>query len=117
MVNRSRHTFTIYHLPFTIWLMKRLPLIIGILLLLCSSIDAQSPTQTPRPDVGDFVKGGLYINSFFNFSFNYPKDWVVHGDETKEYLRELGKEKTTKSGVLAEETADVALKNTYNLLT
>ena len=97
-----------YHL-----LMKRVPLVIGILLLLCSSINAQAE----RPDVGDFVKDGLYVNSFFNFQFNYPKDWVVHGEATNERLREIGKEKTTKSGALSEASVDVALKNTYNLLT
>ena len=94
-------------------LMKHLSLVTAILLLLCFSSSAQ---QTPAPDDGA-VKDGVYTNTFFGFNFTYPKDWVVHGEATNARIKELGKEKTTKSGALSEESAEVMFKNTYQLLT
>lgn len=92
--------------------MKRAPLVAAIFLLLCVSANAQ--TDPPDPGV---VKDGVYTNTFFGFSYEFPKGWVVHGEATNERIREIGKEKTSKSGALSEESVEVAMKNTYNLLT
>jgi len=91
--------------------MKRVPLTISIILLLCSYANAQS-----QVDLG-VTHDGMYINSGFGFSFKYPKDWVVHGAETNERIRELGKEKVAESGAVSKSSLDVALKTTYQLLT
>jgi hypothetical protein len=91
--------------------MKRVSLLIPILLLLCSYVQAQSEV-----DLG-VVKDGTYVNRTFGFTFKYPTDWVVHGEATKERIRELGKEKITESGAASKATVEVSMKNTYYLLT
>jgi len=92
-------------------LMKRVPLAISIILLLCSYANAQ--VEVDRGVTHD----GLYTNSGFRFSFKYPKDWVVHGEATNERIREIGKEKIAESGAASKSTLDVAMNNTYQLLT
>ena len=91
--------------------MKRIPLTLSIILLLCCYANAQSQVEH-----GGVVSEGLYINSDFGFSYKFPKDWVVHGDATKERIREIGREKAEESGV-SKASIEVALKNTYQLLT
>jgi hypothetical protein len=92
-------------------LMKRFPLIIATILLLCCYANAQSTV-----DLGT-VRDGIYINNGFGFSFKYPKDWVVHGEATKERIKEIGKERVTEAGALSKPSAEVAMNNTYQLLT
>ena len=70
--------------------MKRVPLTIPFILLVCCYANAQS--QVNR----GFVKDGVYINPGFGFSLKYPKDWVVHGDATNERIKQLGKEKIAR---------------------
>ena len=94
-----------YYLP-----MKRVPLTIPIILLLCFCTKAQSEV-----DFG-VTHDGEYVNSGFGFTFKYPKDWVVHGEATNERIRELGREKIAESGT-SKTSVDVALKYTYQLLT
>lgn len=91
--------------------MKRFPFIISIILLLCCYANAQ--TTVDRGTTND----GTYINNQFGFSFKYPKDWTVHGEETNERIREIGKEKITESGALSKTNAEVSLNNTHYLLT
>src|ERR1044071_6105577 len=92
-------------------LMKRVPLLISIILLLCFSAGPQSPLD---PGV---VKDGTYSNADLGFSFTYPKGWVVHGEATKERILEIGREKIAESGAAPKPAVEVALKNTYQLLT
>ncbi len=91
--------------------MKRLPLAIPIILLLCVYANGQSPV-----DLGA-THDGVYTNRGFGFSFKYPQDWVVHGEATNERIRELGSEKMEESGALSRASMEVAQKNTYHLLT
>src|ERR1044072_680865 len=90
--------------------MKRVPLTIVFLLLLCFCAKAQTEPA------GGSAKDGVYTNSFFGFTFKCPQDWVVHGEATNERIRELGKEKIAESGT-SRASVEVALKNTYQLLT
>lgn len=92
-------------------LMKRVPLTIFIILLLCFYANAQSALDSGT------VNDGLYINRGLRFSFKYPKDWVVHGAATNERIRELGKEKIAESGALSRSSVETALQTTYQLLT
>jgi hypothetical protein len=91
--------------------MKRYPLLLPIILLLCCGANAQS--QVERGSARD----GVYINRVLGFSFKYPKDWVVHNKATEERIRALGKQKLTNSGAISKETAEVSEKNTQYLLT
>jgi len=90
--------------------MKRFPLTISIILLLCFYANAQSDVEQ------GVVHDGEYTNPALSFSFKFPKDWVVHGEATNERIRELGKEKIAESGA-SKASTEVALKNTYQLLT
>ena len=86
--------------------MKHSLLALTILLLLCFSAYA----QTKSPDNG-LVKNGDYYNTYFNFAFTYPKDWVVHEQATNERIHERALEEAAKTGNLAQQ------KNTHILLT
>ena len=90
--------------------MKRILLTIPIVLLLCICANAQV-----KIDYGT-VHDGIYINPGFGFRFEYPKDWVVHGEATNERIREIGKEKAVESGA-PKASLEVAMKSTYQLLT
>ena len=92
-------------------LMKRFPLAILIILLLCCYANAQSELDRST------VRDGVYTNFAFGFTFKYPKDWVVHGEATNERIRQIGKERIVESGALPKATAEVAVSNTYQLLT
>ena len=63
------------------------------------------------------IKDHVYSNRFFNFTYTYPQNWVVHGEPTNQHLREVGKQRITTSGALTAEESDLALKNTFQLLT
>ena len=90
--------------------MKRIPLIISLILLLCFYANAQSEVDR------GVIQDGVYTNPDFGFTFNFPKDWTVHGKATNERIRELGKEKAAESGA-SKPSLDVAMNNTYQLLT
>ena len=91
--------------------MKRIPLTISIILLLCCYANAQS--QVDR----GLVKDGTYINNGFGFTYTYPKDWTVHGDATNERIKEAGKEEIVASGALSKGSVEASMKNTHYLLT
>ena len=91
--------------------MKRVPLTTSIILLLCFYANAQSGVDR------GITHEGMYSNPALGFSFKYPKDWVVHGEATNKHIRELGKEKVAESGALSKPSLEVALNNTYHLLT
>ena len=90
--------------------MKRVSLTLPIILLLCFYANAQSDIDR------GVIHDGTYTNGSFGFTFKYPKDWVVHGEATNERIREIGKEKIEEAGT-SKASAEVALKNTYQLLT
>jgi hypothetical protein len=92
-------------------LMKRIPLTISIILLLCFYANAQS-----RFDRG-FVHDGTYTNFGLNFTNTYPKDWTVHGEATNERIKEVGKEELVESGAVSSASAEASLKNTHYLVT
>jgi hypothetical protein len=86
--------------------MKISSLVVTVLLLLCFSAQA----QTSFPDDAE-IKNGVYYNSFFNFSFAYPKDWVVPGEALKKRIKERANEEAVKNGNSA------YMKDSYLLLT
>ena len=86
--------------------MKNLPLILTAFLLLCFTAQA----QTSFPDDAK-IKDGVYYNSFFNFSFAYPKDWVVPDEALKGRIQKRANEEAVKSGT------SPYMKDAYLLLT
>ncbi|SRR6266705_772374 len=92
--------------------MIRAPLVFLSVLLLCVVASAQSST----PDSGG-ENNGVYSNTYFGFSYTYPKDWVVHGDATNQRIFELGKERAKDTKALSEASADVLFKHVHQLLT
>lgn len=92
-------------------LMKRFPFTILIVLLLCCYANAQ--TEVDR----GVTRDGVYTNFDLGFTFKYPKDWVVHGEATNKRIREIGKEKVVESGALPKASVEVAVNNSYQLLT
>lgn len=85
--------------------MKISSLALTVLLLLCFSTQAQT-----FPDDAE-IKNGVYSNAFFNFSFAYPKDWVVPDEALKKRIKERANEESVKSGNSA------YMKDAYLLLT
>src|ERR1700674_319364 len=92
--------------------MIRASIVFLSLLFLCVVASAQAST----PDSGS-VSNGVYTNTYFGFSYTYPKDWVVHGDATNQRIVELGKERVKDTKALSEASADVLLKHVHQLLT
>jgi hypothetical protein len=92
--------------------MIRASMVFLSVVLLCVVASAQSST----PDSGG-VNNGVYSNTYFGFSYTYPKDWVVHGEATNQRIVELGKERVKDSKALSEPSADVSLKHVHQLLT
>ena len=96
-----------------------------IYLIICCigllSANWASGAENPKPGVdlvaAGSVEGNKYTNNFFHFSYKFPQGWTVHGEATKERIRELGKEKITSSNAASNESVTVAEKRTQNLLT
>jgi len=93
--------------------MKRSLFLLAIVFALCFVANAQQPST---PDDSS-IDNGVYNNRFFGFSVTYPKDWVVHGDATNTRLKEIGKERAATTGAMSSASAEVILRNTYQLLT
>lgn len=73
-------------------------------------------TNDSRPDSGT-VSGNVYLNSFFDLTFEFPKGWIPHGEATKQHLMEIGKDKLVAAMPGSESALRAAEKRTYNLLT
>lgn len=86
----------------------------SVMVLVLLSVIASAQTSTP--DSGS-VSNGVYRSTYFEFSYTYPHDWVVHGDATNQRILELGKQRATSTKAISEPQADVLLKHTYQLLT
>ena len=91
--------------------MKRITLATSILLLVCFHANAQTQIDLGR------VQEGTYINSGLGFTFKYPQGWTVHGKETDDRIRELGKEKAAAEGAMSKAALEASLKQTHSLLT
>lgn len=92
--------------------MKRYFLVIALLITVGLAVNGQTST----PDDGN-LKDGVYSNNYFRFSIAHPTGWVVHGEDTKAHIKEIGKARATTTGALSAESAEVFLQNTYQLLT
>jgi hypothetical protein len=91
-----------------------------VLTLIASCLAQETPalpkistSAHTRPDDGS-ISGNVYSNKFFDFTFEFPKDWIPHGEATNKRLEELGNEKLKDSGG----GSGLALgKDIYHLLT
>ena len=80
------------------------------------------PPSTPsatgaagNPEDGRVIEGG-YQNNFFGFRFDFPKGWVVHGEETRKALAETGEELFAGDNEVEKSALRAAHKRSYNLL-
>jgi hypothetical protein len=94
-----------------------------LVLILIASCFAQSVSQAkastraiPRPDEGS-ISGNLYSNKFFDFTFEFPKDWIPHGQATNTRIMESAKERMASSEPAFAPELKVEERHTYNLLT
>jgi hypothetical protein len=98
----------------------RLIVLACCIVTLCSAQDKARPsitvTNDSHPDPGA-ISGNTYSNSFFDLTYEFPKDWIPHGEATKQRLMEIGKDKVVAAVPGSESALALAEKHTYNLLT
>ena len=78
--------------------------------------DSSGAGNTERPDNGRVVDG-VYANEFFNFSYEVPKGWVVHGEETQKAIVETGEALVAEDDESKKRLLEAAEKRTRLLLT
>jgi TonB family protein len=69
----------------------------------------------PRPDNG-FFSGNVYTNTFFGFSYEYPKGWAVQKASRGQANVRLGGSIIANGDPIAQDTAEAGARNAYQLL-
>jgi hypothetical protein len=62
------------------------------------------------------VHENVYTNRFYGMRYEFPQGWVVHGDETKKRVLELGRNMIAGDDPVRKSTVEVAEKHTQMLL-
>ena len=74
-----------------------------------------SDSTGPRPDDG-FISENVYTNTFFNFSYKFPRGWsVLSADQGKAILR-FGGLFVANGDPVAQDAAEASARNAYQLL-
>ena len=98
----------------------RLTILVCCIVTFCSAQDktprSTSVANDTGPDQGS-ISGNLYSNKFFDLAFEFPKDWIPHGEATKQHLMDIGKDKLIAVAPGRESEIKIAEKHAYNLLT
>lgn len=78
---------------------------------------ASGPSIQPTEgaDEGE-TQGNVYTNRFYSMRYEFPEGWVVHGDQTKKRVMELGKNIVGGDDPTRKAAAEVAEKHTQILL-
>lgn len=76
---------------------------------------AFSKNSEPRPDDG-FLSGNVYSNTFFGFSYEFPKAWVVLNAERGKAFARLGGAMIANGDPVLNDVGEVAARNAYPLL-
>lgn len=71
---------------------------------------------TQGPEMGS-VTDNIYTNSYFGFTYEFPKGWTVPNEETRKYLREMTRAAASGGDPAKAAVFDVAVKRTHQLLT
>ncbi|HXM13035.1 MAG TPA: TonB family protein [Terriglobales bacterium] len=87
---------------------------------------ATPPTSTPAPAVGStssgpkpdegFVSGDVYSNTFFGFSYQFPKGWTVLDARKSEFLLRMGGSVVANGDPILLDASEAAARNAYPLL-
>ena len=62
------------------------------------------------------VHDNVYTNQFYGMTYEFPQGWVVHGEETKKRVLELGKNIVAGTDPVKKSSVEVAEKHTKMLL-
>jgi TonB family protein len=76
---------------------------------------AASKSGEPKPD-DCFFSDNVYTNTFFGFSYEFPKGWIVQKAGAGEAVARLGASMLLKGDPTVPDIAEAAIKNTYQLL-
>lgn len=76
---------------------------------------ADTNPAEPRPDDG-FISGNVYTNTFFNFSYRFPKSWSVLDAERGRALVRLGGAILSNGDPIAQDAAEASARKAYQLL-
>ena len=74
-----------------------------------------SDSTEPRPD-DCFISGNVYTNTFFSFSYKFPKGWNVLSADRGEALLRLGGLIVANNDPIAQDAAEASARNAYQLL-
>jgi TonB family protein len=69
----------------------------------------------PGPDDG-FTAGNSYTNTFFNFSYDYPRGWTAQRASRGEVLLRYGGTLLANSDPTASDTVEAGVRNSHTLL-
>jgi TonB family protein len=76
---------------------------------------AASKPAGPQPD-DCFFSDNVYTNTFFGFSFEFPKDWIVLKAGTGEAVTRLGASMLANGDPTIADIAEAAVRHSYQLL-
>jgi tetratricopeptide (TPR) repeat protein len=72
-------------------------------------------SASPRPDAGS-ISGNLYTNTFFGFSFEFPKGWTVLSADAARSTAQLGGALLANGDPMLQDVMKTGVGNSYPLL-
>jgi hypothetical protein len=91
--------------------------LLPVLISLCFGQEHSPPSRPEVHPDGGSISGNIYSNRFFDFTYEFPKDWIPHGEATNKRIMESARERVLSSQPGRETEVTVEAKHTYNLLT
>ena len=76
---------------------------------------AEHDSASPRPDDG-FFSENVYTNTFFGFSYEYPKGWAVQKAGRGQAIARLAGSIVVGGDLLAQDAAEAGARNAHQLL-
>jgi TonB family protein len=93
------------------------PLYSAVVNLADSKETAKTASKPAGPQPDDcFFSGNVYTNTFFGFSYEFPKDWIVLKAGAGEAVARLGASMLANDDPTMPDIAEAAVKHSYQLL-
>jgi TonB family protein len=93
------------------------PLYSAVVNLADSKETAKTASKPAGPQPDDcFFSGNVYTNTFFGFSYEFPKDWIVLKAGTGEAVARLGASMLANDDPTMPDIAEAAVRHSYQLL-